>query len=211
MGELRCPRCRGRVREMKWSGGLRMMIGNCKLIAGVSTARERSSFEAAATRHPNLVNSILRSGQRFWAAIRALKAELAAFPVHLRRNGENLIVIADLPGLRREEISVELTDSMLVIEAEPNREDEPFFRRAGRRMISLPDGAAIQRARAQLKDGALTVWMPLRNPRKCRTLPLEESMDIEVRLEHPRQPRSNRRANHYPACSRRRLAIRNYQ
>jgi HSP20 family molecular chaperone IbpA len=151
-------------------------------MAGVSTTRELSSFEAAATRRPSAVNSILKSGQRFWTGIRALKAELVAFPVRIRRNDENLIVIADLPGLKKEEISVELTDNMLVIEAEPNRKDESFFRRAGRRMILLPDGAGIQRARAQLKNGALTVWMPVQNPKKRRTLPVDESIDIEVRL-----------------------------
>lgn len=84
-------------------------------------------------------------------SIRCPKAELLAFPVRTRRVDNLLVALADLPGLKKEEIRVELTDSVLVIEAAPKREDEAFFRRAGRRRIALPEDARIQLAKAELK------------------------------------------------------------
>jgi len=118
--------------------------------------------------------------RRLWMAIRSLQAELVAFPVRMGRNDDDLIVTADLPGLKREEVKVELSESVLLIEAEPNREGEPFFRRAGRRILSMPDDAEIDKAKAQLKNGVLTVSMPVSRARRTRTVSVEDSRDIDL-------------------------------
>lgn len=149
-------------------------------MSAVATGKAAAEREASLTRPPGPRNSVMKRLRRFWVAIRSLKAELLAFPVRMRRDDHNLIVMADLPGLRKEEIRVELTESVLVIEAEPNREEEAFFRRAGRRLIALPDGAGIDRAKAELKNGILTVSLPLSRSRKnCKVL-VEEAIDIDL-------------------------------
>jgi len=125
--------------------------------------------------------------RRFWAGLRSLKAELVAFPVRFRRTDSKLIVIADLPGIQKEEVKVDVTNSLLVIEVEPDRDGEPFFRRAGRRVIALPDGARTLRANALLKNGILTVSLPLpgSHSKVCRRVSVEEAIDIEFpQLEH---------------------------
>lgn len=142
--------------------------------------------EPSLARPPEPPNSFQKRVRRFLVALRSLKAELLAFPVRIRRIDSNLIALADLPGLKKEEIRVELTDNVLVIEAEPNREDEAFFRRAGRRIIALPDDAEIHFAKAELKNGLLTVSLPLSSSRKRRTIPVEEVVDIE--LQQPNGP-----------------------
>jgi HSP20 family molecular chaperone IbpA len=123
-------------------------------------------------------NPAVKRGHGLWLGIRSLIAELAAFPVRISSISGNLIVSADLPGLRKDEVSVDLTDSLLVIEATPNREQEAFFRRAGRRVVPLPNGARIHRAKAQLKDGILTVTLPVSSFRNGRTLSVEEVIGI---------------------------------
>jgi HSP20 family protein len=81
-----------------------------------------------------------------------------------------LVVTAELPGLKKDEVKVELTDGTLVITAEHNREhksdDEGLYRLERRygqfyRSIRLPAGAKTDRVRAQLQDGVLKISMPV--------------------------------------------------
>lgn len=148
-------------------------------MSAVGIDQEATNRKAGAARRPESANSIMNSFRRFWLGLRSLRSELLTFPVRIWRIDSNLIAVADLPGLKKEEIRVELTDTVLVIEADPNREGEAFFRRAGRRVIPLPDGAGIDRARAQLKNGVLTVSLPVWNAKKGREVPVEEVIDIE--------------------------------
>ena len=106
--------------------------------------------------------------------IRSLLAELAAFPVRIMRIDKKQVVMADLPGLKKEEVRVELTDSVLVIEAEPNREWRTFLSQGWTSGNSAPDGARIHRAKAQLKNGVLTVSLPVASSRSGRRVSVEE-------------------------------------
>ena len=109
-----------------------------------------------------------------------------AIDVH-QSNG-NLVVLADLPGLKREELKVELIDDALIIEGERKREHrdehEGLLRRErsyGRfyRSWSLPQGAKADQAKAELKDGLLRVSIPVPDTRqKVRQIPIEEGMKV---------------------------------
>lgn len=136
--------------------------------------------QETAIREP-LANSIFNRIRRVWLGIRSIQAELAAFPVRTRRTDNNLMVMADLPGLKTEEVIVELNDSVLLIEAEPNREREPFFRKAGRRIIPMPDGAEIGNAKALLKGGVLMVSLPVPRLKTKRRVSVEDGNDIDLR------------------------------
>ncbi len=148
----------------------------------VGSVLEAADRKASFVRRPVPANSVKKPEWGFWAALRCLKAELRAFPVRTKRIDGNLIVMAELPGLKKDEVKVDLTDSLLVIEAEPNRGNEVFFRRAGRRVIPLPDGAGIELAKAQLKNGVLTVSLPVSKSREGRRVSVEEVVDIEFPL-----------------------------
>jgi HSP20 family protein len=81
-----------------------------------------------------------------------------------------LVASAELPGLKKEEVKVEVTDDTITIEGERNREHKEdhegyhrYERSYGRffRSIPLPEGAKADQAKAELKDGLLKVTVPV--------------------------------------------------
>jgi len=81
-----------------------------------------------------------------------------------------LMVCADLPGMKKEDIQIELTDDMLTIQGERRQEFEDTqegYRRSERsygsfyRSIPLPEGVDGEKAQASFEDGVLKITMPL--------------------------------------------------
>lgn len=77
------------------------------------------------------------------------------------------LVEADLPGVKREDLSVELRESELVISGElKERERTGVLRRRSRRTgrfeyrVTLPGDADADKVEATLRDGVLTVRVP---------------------------------------------------
>jgi HSP20 family protein len=92
-----------------------------------------------------------------------------ALPVEVFEREGTLVVRADLPGLSKDDVRVEVTDEALVIEGERRAEHEEqqggMFhseRHYGRfrRQIPLPEGVNADQATASFKDGVLEVAMP---------------------------------------------------
>lgn len=84
------------------------------------------------------------------------------------RKGQ-LVVRADLPGLNKEDVKVEITDSELVIDGErkteKEEEKEGYYRSectygAFKRAVRLPDGIKPEEAKASFKNGVLEITMP---------------------------------------------------
>jgi len=112
-------------------------------------------------------------------------AALAAWtpPVDIRQCNGDLVITAEVPGLTREEIKVELTDEALVIRGERKREhkeDHEGYHRYERsygqfyRSIGLPEGARTEAVKAELTDGVLKVTVPVAIPEKtARKVPIE--------------------------------------
>jgi HSP20 family protein len=83
---------------------------------------------------------------------------------------KHLIVKADLPGMRKDDVKVEVTDGYLAISGERKRETEERKDSVYRaeceygsfyRTIPLPDGVAAQDVKATFSDGVLEVSLPL--------------------------------------------------
>ena len=83
--------------------------------------------------------------------------------------GGQLIVHADLPGMNREDVKVDVVDNMLVIQGERRQqreEDEEGYYRSERsygsfhRSIPLPEGVNEDEIKATFRDGVLQVTMP---------------------------------------------------
>jgi len=111
------------------------------------------------------------------------QSEMWAPAVEVFRRGNNLVVRAELPGLNKEDVRVELTDDGLVIQGERRREhdeeQEGFYRSErsyGRfyRVIPMPDDVSEEQISAQFKDGVLEVSMPApERQQKRREIPIE--------------------------------------
>jgi HSP20 family protein len=79
------------------------------------------------------------------------------------------VVRADLPGLKKEDVRVEVTDNALILEGERRKEHEErkegFYRSErsyGRfsRAVPLPEGVDTEHVKAEFKDGVLEVKLP---------------------------------------------------
>jgi len=90
-------------------------------------------------------------------------------PIEMFEREGHLVVRADLPGLTKDDVHVEVTDEALTIEGERRSEHEEqqgeFFhseRRYGtfHRHIPLPEGVNAHQVTASFKDGVLEVSMP---------------------------------------------------
>lgn len=81
-----------------------------------------------------------------------------------------LTITAELAGLKKEELKVEVTEGALIIEGDRKREhkeDHEGFHRWERsyghfyRSIPLPEGAKTDQVKAELSDGVLKVSLPV--------------------------------------------------
>ena len=103
--------------------------------------------------------------------------------VEVREQDGNLVVHAELPGLNKDDVKVEVTNEGLVIQGERKREheeDRGGIHRSERsygafyRLIPLPEGANIDQAKAQFNNGVLEVRVPIpKSQEKSRQIPIE--------------------------------------
>jgi HSP20 family protein len=82
---------------------------------------------------------------------------------------DNLVVKAELPGVKKEDVDLEIKDGDLVLRAERREErevkDENWYRMERSygqlyRRLPLPEGVQTDQIRAALTDGVLEVTIP---------------------------------------------------
>lgn len=85
------------------------------------------------------------------------------------RRDNNLIVRADLPGLTKDDVNIEVDDDVLIVTGERSdetRDERDDFYRTERtygrffRAIQLPEGIEAEKIDATFKDGVLEVTIP---------------------------------------------------
>jgi HSP20 family protein len=88
-------------------------------------------------------------------------------PVDIEEADDAWVVEAELPGVKRGDVNVDVRDSQLVISGEiKERERRGILRRRTRRVgqfeyrVTLPGEADAERIKADLHDGVLTVRVP---------------------------------------------------
>jgi HSP20 family protein len=107
-------------------------------------------------------------------------------PVDIYENGAREIVLrADLPGLRRDAIDLTVENNTLTIRGQRERDDEGAAedryhrveRPAGtfQRTFTLPNTVDAGRVRAEYRDGVLTVTLPLREEARPRQIQVNVS------------------------------------
>ena len=106
-------------------------------------------------------------------------------PVEVSYHDGNLVVSAELPGLSENDVKVEVNNDVLSIEGERKVEEEKTEggvhlteRRYGRfyRAIALPDGADVQKAKADFQNGVLRITVPVQQTQQNqRQIPIQTS------------------------------------
>ena len=98
-----------------------------------------------------------------------------------------LVVCIDLPGMKKDDIHVEITDDALVIQGERQHEfssTQEGYQRSERsygsfyRTVPLPDGIDPEQMRASFQDGVLKVTVPLpaqQQKRQSRRIEIKSS------------------------------------
>jgi HSP20 family protein len=103
--------------------------------------------------------------------------------LEIKEEGNQLRISADLPGVSKDNVKVEMQDGVLVIQGERREErteggEGQGFTRTERRYgsfyraIPLPEAADLERAQAQMKDGVLEITVPL-TERQARRLEIK--------------------------------------
>jgi HSP20 family protein len=96
------------------------------------------------------------------------------FPVDLYEDKDNTYVLAQLPGVQRDDINVEMVEGYLTITAsrkqKSGKEEESF---SFSRSISVPDEVHADKVGAAYENGVLTVTLPKREEAKPKKVTVE--------------------------------------
>jgi len=106
--------------------------------------------------------------------------------IDLADNGREYVVKAELPGINKDDLNIEVTENGIEISGETKSEekeedkDRGYIRRERRyskfyRSLPLPENILTDKAEADLKDGVLTVKLPKAAPleKKAKKLPVK--------------------------------------
>ena len=123
-----------------------------------------------------------RTCARFFPA--APEKEFWAPALEVTEKQGNFIATLELPGLKKEEVKVEVTEEGLVITGErklvKEEKEEEYFRSERTygsfyRMIPLPKGAKVENVKAELTNGVLTVTVPVPETKvNVKQVPIDE-------------------------------------
>jgi len=104
--------------------------------------------------------------------------------IDVREEGNQLKICADLPGISKDQVKVDVEDGMVTIQGERKEErteggDDQRFRRIERRYgsfyrtIPLPEAADTEHAKASMKEGVLEITIPLTQKSQGRRLDVQ--------------------------------------
>jgi HSP20 family protein len=141
-----------------------------KELVKVEPAKAISPFEEIERRIEDFFRrpfSLL--GPTWWPRLRFPEIEEISPSVDIFEEGDDVVVKAELPGMKKEDIEVKLTDNTITISGEKKKEEKvekkDYYRLERSygsfcRAFSLPAEVQTDKAKAQFKDGILEVRIP---------------------------------------------------
>lgn len=96
------------------------------------------------------------------------------FPVDLYEDKENTYVRAELPGVNRDDINVEMVEGYLTVTASRKQktgENEESF--SFSRSVAIPEEVQTDKVSAAYENGVLTVTLPKREETKAKKIAIE--------------------------------------
>ncbi|MDA8090025.1 MAG: Hsp20/alpha crystallin family protein [Nitrospiraceae bacterium] len=122
--------------------------------------------------------------QPWWPAKRMFELEEPAPSVDIFEEGGDIVLKAELPGISKQDISVNLADHTITISGEKKKEEkveEKDFYRVERsygsftRSFELPADVKADQVKAKFRDGVLEVRLPMTEEarKKAKSVPIE--------------------------------------
>jgi HSP20 family protein len=96
--------------------------------------------------------------------------------------GDNIVIRAELPGVRKEDVNIDVKDNVLTLKGERKHQDnvkeENYYRRESafgrfQRSFTLPDAVDPDKIEASYKDGVLKVTVPKAEERKAKQIEIK--------------------------------------
>jgi len=105
--------------------------------------------------------------------------------VDVEQRGDSIVVRADLPGVRKDDIQIDVTDEGLTLSGErreerEERDEAEGFRAIERsygsfyRAIPLPQKANLEQLKAKMRDGVLEITVPIDESARPRRIQIED-------------------------------------
>ena len=99
-------------------------------------------------------------------------------PLNVFRKGDDIVVIAELPGVKKSDIQIQIKDSTLRISGtkSTNYPEKASVHRAERasgvfdRVVSIPVAVEADKVKAEFRDGILAVLLPRAERDKPRSI-----------------------------------------
>jgi len=97
----------------------------------------------------------------------------------VREDGNEIRVIADVPGVKREDLEISVNGNRLVISGQrlseergKNEDVHTYERRYGQftRTFTLPDNVDVDHITSELRDGVLTIVIPMTATARARKI-----------------------------------------
>ncbi|MCC5807954.1 MAG: Hsp20/alpha crystallin family protein [Opitutales bacterium] len=100
------------------------------------------------------------------------REDARGFRVDLNHDADNYYVLAELPGVDKKDVNIELENAVLTISGERKSGGEAGGESTFRfsRFITVGDDVVADKVKAKLENGILTVTLPKREERKPRMI-----------------------------------------
>ncbi len=96
--------------------------------------------------------------------------------------GDNIVIKAELPGVKKEDVSIDVKNNVLTLKGErkheENIDEQNYYRRESaygkfQRSFTLPDAVDPNKIEASYKDGVLKVTVPKTEESKTRKIEIK--------------------------------------
>jgi HSP20 family protein len=88
----------------------------------------------------------------------------------LDEQADSYVLNIDLPGVKKEDVKIDLTNNMLTVSGERTRKNLKFLK-----SFSLPPAVDVEKVEANLEDGVLKIALPKSEAAKPRTIQIQGS------------------------------------
>ncbi len=112
-----------------------------------------------------IVNSLLRPSYASTVGFRPSS--------DIRVTNDHYLVSFDMPGVKKEDIKIEVQSNQLVITGERSRQEGSYGTASYHRTFMLPDSIDTSKVEAHYEDGVLNIAIPKAESAKARTIEIQ--------------------------------------